>query len=92
MGEYDRRKCTENKEKIKNSSDPYEIMRIVFEDHRTQYSDELEAVAASRMTNLVRHDDTRDNEQGLIVIHAVLDMMHGKLQDQGRQQLGCEIF
>ena len=92
MGEYYKLQFIENKDVINNSCDPHEIMRVVFKEQRTQYSDELESIAASRMKNLVRHDDTQGYKQGLLVIHAVLDMMRGTEQVQSHQKLGCEIF
>ena len=67
-------------------------MKLVFQGYRTQYSHNLEFTTASHMTHLVRHYDTYDNDQGLLVIHAVLDMMNGTERVQSHQELGYEIF
>ena len=92
MGDYHNRKCIAGKERIKISCDPHEILRIVFQDYRTEYTSKLEQAADQRMQELVRHYDIHDNNKGFEVIMAVLHMMEGTQQDQGRQSFGCEIF
>ena len=90
MGEYYERNFTDNTTRIRQSDDPYEILRIVFEEH--WYADTPEETAAMHLTDLARHDTTRNKALGLLIIHAVLDMMRGTEGWQAKQALGCDIF
>ena len=96
MGEYYERLeylFVRNKQAIKTSYSPYDIIKLLFQERWEEDQDSsLRDAALIRMTDLVREDNSRDHAQGRAVIHEVIDMMNMDVEVQKYQELGCKIL
>ena len=75
---------------IKNSDDPYDILRLSFLLD-SEYSPSIRDTACKAMVDMLFQNDTPNNVMGIRVIHAVLNMMRMS-DDPARSQLGCNIL
>ncbi|KAJ1467449.1 hypothetical protein T484DRAFT_1755865 [Baffinella frigidus] len=86
------REFQDRKAAMKWSTDPQQIMHLLFTAPPTSYAHVLEETAAARMSMLVEKDDTRNKTLGHSVIVVVLEMMRRNLGDPKTQGMGCDIF
>ena len=76
---------------IRDSDDPYDILRLCFLSPASEYSASLIHAACEAMVQMLFENDKPQNVMGVRVIHAVLGMMRMS-DDPVRVQLGCRIL
>ena len=76
---------------MRNSDDPYDVLRLCFLLPVSEYSPFLRLAACKVMVKMLFENDKPHNVMGIRVIHAVLGMMRMS-DDPVRVQLGCRIL
>ena len=78
-------------QRIKYSTDPNEIMKLVLNRTKSVYYRSLKQSAATAMVDLVRQDSSRSKFIGLKVVKVVVELMCVS-NVRIHQELGCDIL